>query len=201
MKVAPWIPLTVCLAALAGWGASAPAKDRNDKSEKSTSPERRAQLRERIHTVRMVRLVEDLDLDEQKAMAISKILKEYEKQKDEIGQKRRQQMETLKKAVSEAKPDEKNVSEADLQKGIDAVLKLDDDLRGLQKTEYADVAAHLTPVQRAKYLMFRQEFNQAVGDVLRHGRGRDNESRGGSNNRSRRDRDEGRESVKTPGAP
>lgn len=177
----------VVLALVASFSYAQTSADK--KTGKETQP-RRDQLRKRIHTVRMVELVNELDLDEQKAVIISKLLKEYETKQDDLGKQRRTQTDALRQLVASGKADDTAV-----RKGIEAILDNENALRELNRQEFKDLAEHLTPTQQAKYLLFRQEFNRAVGDVLRRGGQPRTADPGQSASRSGRDRRSGRDTT------
>ena len=123
---------------------------------------RREQIRERIRTVRLMRLVETLELDNQKAIEVNKVMTQYEDKQRDLAVKRREAIEKLEHEVRAQSP-----NEASLKKYIAEVLVLEEDFAKIRASEFQDVSKMLNPVQQGKFIVFRHNFSRAVGDAVR----------------------------------
>jgi Spy/CpxP family protein refolding chaperone len=136
-------------------------------------PARKEELRERIRTVRTLRLIESLRLDEQRAAAVTKVIKHYDEKQAEVWKKKKEESRNLRKLV-----DAEKIDEAGAKKGIAALQRADEELMRLRGAEFQELSKQLTITQQAKYLLFKQDFHHAMRDAIHEGRGRRNPENG-----------------------
>jgi Spy/CpxP family protein refolding chaperone len=120
-----------------------------------------AGLRQRISELYLLRLTRALDLTEEQTAKVYPLLTRAEKEKAEIQRKMGQDLRALREELAQPAPREKE---------IDAlVVRIREQRRLIRRTD-EDVEASLdrvlTPVQRARYVIFTVEFLRGLQDRL-----------------------------------
>lgn len=123
-------------------------------------------VRENVRTLMMLRMTHALELNEEQTAKIFPLITRIEKEKIEIQSQILKETRELRLILRAEGPDEKQITEKiDLIKGLRARLKgKDDELE-------SSIEENLTLVQRAKYLVFWQDFYQVLRDNLQRARG------------------------------
>ena len=122
--------------------------------------------RENIHRLRLLRMTEALELTEEQTAVIYPAASRVEKEKIEILRQLNRGMRDLRERLSTDKPDEAAIS--DMVKGLKELRT------GLlaKDREFEDfLDAQLTPLQKARYLIFSAEFYRGLGEQLNRARG------------------------------
>ena len=127
--------------------------------------ERRAEMMERMRTMRAVALANRLDLDEATALRLNGIMKRYDEAREALHRRIRAQMKILREASKSPNPDEKTVDAA-----IEAVLGAMKELDALRLAEARELVAGLDPARRARLLLFLHEFPKEVRRQMRRHR-------------------------------
>ena len=129
-------------------------------------PQGRARLRERIGDLYLLRLTRALDLTEDQTAKLYPLLVRAEKDKAELQRRLNLDMKDLRAELSKERPKEDALFP--LTSGVwekrREIRRIDDDVE-------AALDRVLTPVQKARYLIFTVEFFRSVGENLERARG------------------------------
>jgi Spy/CpxP family protein refolding chaperone len=121
----------------------------------------RARLRERIGELYLLRLTRALDLTEEQAAQVYPLLTRAEKEKAENQGKLGQDLRALRAELAQAAPRERE---------LDALVERIREERRLIRKSDEDVEASLdrilTPLQRARYVIFTVEFLRGLQERL-----------------------------------
>ncbi len=118
-------------------------------------------LRERIGELYLIRLTRALDLTEEQTAKVYPLLTRTEKQKAEIQSKMGQDVRALRDELARSAPQEKEL-DALVEKIREERLLI----RKMDEEAETGLDRVLTPVQRARYLVFNIEFLRNVGENL-----------------------------------
>lgn len=141
-------------------------------SAQTAGQEHLGRARENIHRLRLLRMTEALELSEQQTAAIYPSASRIEKEKGEILRRLNSGMQDLRKRLNADTPDEAGI--ADLVAGL---KELRTGLLAKDK-EFEDfLDSQLTPLQKAKYLIFSADFNRGLGEQLNRARALTREKR------------------------
>lgn len=129
-------------------------------------PQGRARLRERIGDLYLLRLTRALELTEDQTAKLYPLLVRAEKDKAELQRRLNLDMKDLRAELARERPKEealflltKGVRETRLE-----IRRIDDGVE-------AALDRVLTPVQKARYLVFTVDFLRSVGENLERARG------------------------------
>ncbi len=122
--------------------------------------------REIIEKVRIYKLTEELDLSEEQITKFFPRLKEMRKNEQEFHKQRNEIVQELKELLKTKAEEEK-------------IVKLLNKLQELQKKrvesqlkEAEEIRQILTPEQQARFIIFQEEFEREIRDMIREIRGR-----------------------------
>ena len=125
------------------------------------SAEERERVRKRINLIRMWRLTEELNLDEETGSKLFPLLRQYEEKRRDLAKKREELIFALKAQLKTGQPHED---------GIKAILKKWEEIRAeeqdLNQKEKEDLKGILSIEQQAKYLLFQQEFTKEMRRMI-----------------------------------
>jgi Spy/CpxP family protein refolding chaperone len=124
-------------------------------------PQTRDRLRENINNLRLLRMTQVLDLDEEQTARVFPVYTRIEKEKAELQRSLRIRLRDLRQALSQPPFDDARILEA-----TKAIRGLQDEIRGKDLEFEAFLGEVLTPVQQGKYLLFMVEFYRSLGDNL-----------------------------------
>ena len=134
-------------------------------SAQTTGLEPLGRARENIHRLRLLRMTEALELTEEQTAAIYPAASRAEKAKTEILRQLNRGMRDLRERLREDNPDEAAISEI-----VKSLRELRTEMQAKDK-EFEDfLDAQLTPLQKAKYLIFSAEFYRGLGEQLNRAR-------------------------------
>jgi len=123
-------------------------------------------IRRNIHTLRLLQMTQALDLSEEQAAKIFPVLNRIEKEKAELQRQVGLAVRELRAIIREGKAQEERLPAAvERVKSLRRAI-----LEGEAKLE-AFLEGQLTPVQRARYVLFSVDFYQGLGERLRRARG------------------------------
>ena len=125
----------------------------------------RERIRENLLTLRLLRMTQALDLTEEQSAKIFPVINRIEKEKLDVLKRLGPEIEELRAAVQASAPDE-----ADIIARAGRIRELRDMVRGKDDELEAFLEANLTPIQRAKYLVFSVDFYRGLGQVLKRAR-------------------------------
>jgi len=123
-------------------------------------------LRQRINDLYLLRLTRALELTEQQAARIYPLLTRAEKDKAEVQRRMGVDLRRLRAELGRTPPGEKAL--------LELASRIRQDRRAIrQKDDDVDAALEdlMTPVQKARYLLFKVEFLRNVGENLGRARG------------------------------
>lgn len=123
-------------------------------------------IRRNIQTLRLLQMTQALDLSEEQTARIFPVLNRLEKEKADLRRQVAEAVRELRTIIRGGKAKEESLSAAvDKVKSLRrAILQGDAELESF-------LEGQLTPVQRAKYVVFSLDFYQGLGERLRKARG------------------------------
>lgn len=125
-------------------------------------PARREKIMEKIDTLRVAKLTDELELDSQTAEKLFPVLRPFQERRREAMRTRMESMRVVKEQLDAEKPDEKVVA-GELDKMAEAQKALHD----VAEEEYAALKPVLDPIRLAKYYRFQLKFEARVGEMIR----------------------------------
>ena len=139
-----------------------PATAARADSATAASPERR-QLERRLHD-RVMSVVRDrLNLTPEQVEKLGATNERYEQQRRALAQRERSLRLELRTQLRRAdSADQKRVAEL-----LDQTMQAQQERLDLYRKEQSDLAAFLTPVQRAKYMGLQEQMRSRVDDLRR----------------------------------
>ena len=124
--------------------------------------EEREKVKERIEMIRMWKMMDVLDLSREQSEKFLPALEEIENRRREIFQERVKTMKELRETVRGENPDESAV--VDMMRRLE---KNHDSLEALDKEERKEIADILTPVQQGRYIVFKENFERELRNIIR----------------------------------
>ncbi len=135
--------------------------------------ERRERIRKRVELMRMLQLTEALNLDEETATRLFARLRPIQQKRWGLFQKRQRIQRELREATKS-----ESVDEARLETLMNGVAETQRAMSELEQEEIESLEGLLTPWQKAKYLVFREHFQQKMKERLRKARKRNGPLKG-----------------------
>jgi len=128
--------------------------------------------RENIHRLRLLRMTEALELSEQQTAVIYPAASRIEKEKTDILRQLNAGMRDLRERLDADRPDEAGIAEMVLGlRGLRTGLLAKD-------KEFEDfLDTQLTPLQKARYLIFSADFYRGLGEQVNRARAMTREKR------------------------
>lgn len=121
-------------------------------------------IMERIQTIKKVKLLEELDLEENKA---DKLLLKYNSFEDKFTEKI-QEFDEIEKQLEEAISDN---NQTEIKELTAKFLKIKDDLMSISSQKDSAIQEILNDKEFAKYIIFEKRFKKELsGEILRRGR-------------------------------
>ncbi|MBE0712996.1 MAG: Spy/CpxP family protein refolding chaperone [Candidatus Aminicenantes bacterium] len=129
-------------------------------------PQARMRIRENISNLYLLRLTRALDLTEEQTAKLYPLLTRVEKEKAGIQRRMGQDLRDLRSELAKTGAGEQRVLElvARVRDARLAIRQKDDEVEGV-------LDGVLTPVQRARYLVFTVDFLRSIGQNLEKARG------------------------------
>ncbi|MBI5846565.1 MAG: hypothetical protein HZB31_01175 [Nitrospirae bacterium] len=149
---------------LTAWSAAAIAEPFDDR-DRPPSKEQMEKVRKKIETMRMWKLTSALDLNEKISAQVFPVLNSCDRKRAEAETGVREGMRELRAAVKEK-------NEAKMKAALD---RLEQNHTALQRTndeERAELRNILSLEQQAKYVLFQQEFNREIRELIDEARER-----------------------------
>ncbi len=129
------------------------ALDREDKRAK--------EILERLLTLRNWQLMEEFNIQGEKAQRVFEILSKYDKEREALILKRRHLMDSLKDAVEDDSSSEKELSQL-----LDKVTNVNIEIATIPKKELDGLKEVFNTRERARYLLFSQRFAREIRAIL-----------------------------------
>ena len=118
--------------------------------------------RDRARTFLVIRMAEELDLSDEKALQVSAVLRRSEDRRRELTAQRDQIESQLRAALEQSPP-----NDADLGKLVGQANDVDQQLSQVVENSYREVQKLLTVEQQAKLVLFRPQLRKQVRGALR----------------------------------
>jgi Spy/CpxP family protein refolding chaperone len=118
--------------------------------------------RDRARTYLMLRLVDALDLPDDKALAVRTVFQKAEERRATLEATRRALDKRLRKALGRPKADA-----SELERLVRDANTVDRELAAVAEDSFVQAQKLLTPEQQAKLLLLRYELQGQVGDAMR----------------------------------
>jgi Spy/CpxP family protein refolding chaperone len=141
------------------------------------SEERREEVRKKIEAVRIWRLTEELNLDTDTSAKLSSLLSSLEQKRRTIMREQMEAMRDLRSMLKAAKPDE-----AKIKPLLEKLEKNHHEMQGVRDQEAKGLKGILTVEQQARFLVFQQEFQREMRDMISGARPKGQGRRGGPMN-------------------
>lgn len=125
------------------------------------SEQKREEIRNKIETVRIWRLTEQLKLDTPTSAKLASILRSFDEQRKDIMQEQAAGMRELRLHLKSQKPDE-----AKIKSSLDRIVKNQNLMQGLREQEWKGLQGILTFEQQARFLLFQQEFRREMQNMI-----------------------------------
>ncbi|MCX7995857.1 MAG: hypothetical protein N3A65_08850 [candidate division WOR-3 bacterium] len=122
--------------------------------------------REIIEKVRIYKLTEELDLTEEQMAKLFPKLKDMRKFESEFHRQRLELIHELKNLL------EKKVNDQEIVKVLDKFQELQRKRYEAHLKEIESIKQILTPVQQARFIIFQEEFEREIRDLIREVRKR-----------------------------
>jgi Spy/CpxP family protein refolding chaperone len=106
----------------------------------------------------VLRMAAELDLSDEKALAVSRALKQAEEQREQLRTKRRELHEQIREALGRRNPDD-----AMLSKLIDQTIELDRLRAKAMEDSFASLKKSLTVQEQAKLVLMRGRMHYRLG--------------------------------------
>ncbi len=130
------------------------------------SPERREQIRKKIEALRVWRMTEALDLDEKTAAKFLPAISALSNKRNELTRENLETMRELRIYLKADRPEEKKIRSA-----LDRLENIHHELTNIRDKENNAAKDHLSIEQQAKFIIFQQEFQREISDMLAGARG------------------------------
>lgn len=114
-----------------------------------------------IEKVKIYRLTQELDLTTEQAVVFFPKLNELQKIEREFGEGKKEIIDNLKKLIKD------NASEQEILEEVAKYEKLHKDKLTKQMDKIKELWKILTPIQRAKFLIFQEEFNKEIREMIK----------------------------------
>jgi uncharacterized membrane protein len=155
----PRIPilLSLTLAATLMLPAGLRAADADAEDGADRRAEKRAEVLEKVQTLRSVAIAERLELDEETALRVSAVLRDYDDRFMEIEEQKRD----LRRDIHETL-DSDELSDKEVDKLIDRLMRLETELNKLQSERIKATTDLLAPADRLRLAIMLQRFERQV---------------------------------------
>jgi Spy/CpxP family protein refolding chaperone len=131
------------------------------------SEERREEVRKKIEAVRIWRLTEELKLDTNSSAKLSSLLSSLDLKRRNTMREQMETMRDLRSLLRTAKQDE-----AKIKSLLEKLEKNRHEMQGLKDQELKGLKDILTIEQQARFLIFQQEFQREMRDMISGARGK-----------------------------
>ncbi len=122
----------------------------------------RERVRERIKTIKVWKLTEELKLSQEQSEKFFPIYNRFFNRREEIEQEKRRVMEQLDELTAAEKP-----NEAEISKCLDKIDGMDQEIQQLKVKFRADLKNILTARQIGRLYLFEVRFMQQMQEIMR----------------------------------
>lgn len=171
MKRGVWGIAVLALAFLFAASIGVPALAQNQRMgggmdhEMMGDNEQQQEMMERMHSYRMWRLIEELDLSDKQITEVRDIMNDQREERQEVMKLMRERMDVLRTQLKRKTPNDEVLAET-----IGELRKLKERLDEAMEDHTDRLQDVLTVEQQAKYILFNQEFPQQMRQMMKmHG--------------------------------
>jgi Spy/CpxP family protein refolding chaperone len=125
------------------------------------SEQKREEIRNKIETVRIWRLTEQLKLDTATSAKLASLLGPLDQQRQGVMQEQAAGMRELRLLLKSQKPDQTKIKSS-----LERIVKNQNLLQGLREQEWKGLQEILTVEQQARFLLFQQEFRREMQNMI-----------------------------------
>ncbi|MEC4676819.1 MAG: hypothetical protein VST72_07885 [Nitrospirota bacterium] len=136
-----------------------------DGPDRPPSREQMEKVRERIEAIKIWKMTKALNLDEKTAARLFPLMNRFDKERGEIQRKIRDGLKEIKDGLKDK----------DDRQLIGIMEKLEDyhrELQRLKDREWAELKGILTVEQQARFLVFTEEFQNEIRNIIARTKGR-----------------------------
>lgn len=144
--------VVVIAALLLAWPALAGPAERE---------QRHREAQDKIHTLRLMKLVEALDLDEKTGIKVARVLKNADEARRKLHQRAQDKMHALKAEAEASQPRDKEITRL-----VDELLSIRREMHALEENEFQELRKVFTPVQQGKFVLVMHHFREKVEKML-----------------------------------
>jgi Spy/CpxP family protein refolding chaperone len=182
IKVVLTAAALMCAATTASFAQQAPPGGLSDDGTtygrgNAPSEEKREAIRRKIEAVRIWKLTEALNLDTATSAKLASFLGSMDQQRMGILRDQMMTMRELRRSLQNPKPDEKS-----LKVSLDRLGKNRLAMHELREKELSGLKDILTIEQQARYVIFQQEFQREMREIIAGARGKGGSGRGSTGN-------------------
>jgi len=142
-----------------------PEKGRDGQPGGPPSKERMEQVRKRVEMVRIWKLTEVLDLDQETADRLFPILRKYDRKRMEL-QRERGQLRRQIRQMESGRSGEK----VDAEKLLEGIENTRTRMMEIEEQQNRELKKVLTPEQMVKYISFEERFRREMKRMMRESR-------------------------------
>jgi Spy/CpxP family protein refolding chaperone len=121
--------------------------------------ERKEKTKKRIRTLKMWKLVEELDLDEETSAKLFPIINKHNKRRDDLERELKDRIDALGSAVDGG-------DNAEMEAGIARVEEIHRRMKSVKEEKFQEVKRVLTIKQQARYLLFEVKFREEIRHLI-----------------------------------
>ena len=125
----------------------------------------RVKVKERIKLIKMWKLIDILDLDEERAAKIFPVIQRFDAQREEIHDRHNENIRALKAALDVAPPNDKEIT-----KILDRMLEERNNLVQVQTEEIEALRGMLSAQELGKLILFQDEFRKEIHKIISESR-------------------------------
>ncbi len=150
------------------------AQPRPDRQRQHMQREKREEVREKMETMMIWKMTDELDLTEEQAAGFFPILKEFREQTEALHEQRKVVTDKLAQLVWETEVEKQQIDQLIEQMDVFEMQSIE-----LRKKFREDAREVLEPKQVGKLVLFNQHFPQVMREMIREHRDRPPDPPGG----------------------
>jgi len=124
--------------------------------------QRQREAQEKIRTLRLMKLVEALDLDEKTGIKVARVLKNADEERKKLHERARNKMLALRAAVEATKTNGREIT-----KLVDELISVRREMHALEDKEFMELRKVFSPVQQGKFVLVMHNFREKLQKMLR----------------------------------
>jgi len=122
----------------------------------------RMEAMDKLRTVRLLELVQALDLDEKTGIKLAATLKRNDKKRRALHFKAKKALDALEEETGKDKPSDKRLGDL-----VNELWNIRSDMKAVEEQEFKELRTFLTPLQQAKYILAMRRFMHRMRSMMR----------------------------------